>query len=152
MTPSAVVFATYTINTTPPGPSGPTIISPAANRTVPVTIGSPATLSVTATGATGYQWWINRGSGFAIIPDATGASHATSPVTLANNGHQYYCVVTGNGGSVTSPIFTLQVTEPIDVPATGDNFMPGLWLGIMLMAGAALTVNTVLYRRKRRNH
>ena len=143
-------FEDVTLTVTAPVP--PTVTDPTANRTVPVTVGNPATLSVTATGATGYQWQINRNDGndFVPIPGATGASYATAPVTLANNGYQYRCVVTSNGGSITSPVFTLNVTEPMDVPATGDSSTPTLWLGILLLAGAALTVNIALYRRKRK--
>ena len=39
-----------------------------------------------------------------------------------------------------------------DVPKTGDSATPALWLGVMLVAGAALTVHTALYRRKRRSN
>lgn len=143
-------FEDVTLTVTAPVP--PTVTDPTVNRTVPVTVGSPATFSVTATGATGYQWQINRNDGndFVPISGATGASYTTAPVTLANNGYQYYCVATSNGGSITSPVFTLNVTEPMDVPATGDSSTPILWLGILLLAGAILTVNTALYRGKRK--
>lgn len=129
--------------------SAPIITRPTADLTVPVTIGKTATLSVTAENAAGYQWYINRGDGFEPISGATDASYATSPVTLDSDGYRYYCLVTGSGGSVKSPVFTLKVTEPIEIPVTGDSAVPALWLGILLLAGAGLAAILVLRRGRR---
>ena len=121
------------------------------DRTITVVVGNTATMSITATSSTSCQWYksTDGGRNFLPIPGATSASYTTSPVTMANDGYQYYCVVTGNGGSVRSPIFTLNVIGRPEVPDTGGS-MPGLWIGLALMAGAVLTANTALHCRKRK--
>ncbi len=39
-----------------------------------------------------------------------------------------------------------------DIPKTGDGSLPGLWLGLLLLAGAGLAASAVLGRRKRDSH
>ncbi|UPW39237.1 major tail protein [Escherichia phage vB_EcoM_ESCO45] len=62
-----------------------------------ITEGDTLTLSVVATGATGYQWK----KGEEDILDATAATYTKEDATAADTG-SYTCVVTGAGGSVTS--------------------------------------------------
>ncbi|MDD4074558.1 MAG: hypothetical protein PHC80_00540 [Eubacteriales bacterium] len=37
-----------------------------------------------------------------------------------------------------------------DIPATGDNAAPGLWIGILMLSGAELASSVLLARRKRK--
>jgi len=87
----------------PPTVPPPTISSQPAGLTV--NAGQSASLTVTATGASSYQWQVN---GTAI----TGATSAT--YTLANasslNSGSYTVIVANSGGSVTSSAATLRVT------------------------------------------
>lgn len=69
-----------------------------------ITEGDTLTLSVVATGATGYQWK----KGEEDIPDATTATYTKEGATTADAG-SYTCVVTGAGGSVTSNAATVTV-------------------------------------------
>ena len=87
--------------------------------------GGSTTFSVTATGATSYQWQVNSGSGFADITSAnagstyTGYNSATLNIAgaiAAMNGYQYQVKVTGSS-TITSNPATLTVTSP------------GTWLG-----------------------
>ncbi len=135
---------------TAPAPAAPTITGPAVDQTVTVAVGKTGTMSYTDGSATGYQWYINRnnGKGFVPISGATGASYTTSAVTLSNNGYQYYCIATNGYGSATGPVFTLNVVAQPDVPATGGNSVPGLWIGIALLSAGSI----VLVRRKRRSN
>lgn len=69
-----------------------------------ITEGDTLTLSVVATGATGYQWK----KGEENILDATTATYTKEGATTADAG-SYTCVVTGAGGSVTSNAATVTV-------------------------------------------
>lgn len=145
---------THAFTAAPTPPSTPAITDPTTNKTVTVIVGSMATISVTAENAVEYQWYVNRGDGkgFVSISGATGASYTTSAVTVANEGYQYYCIVSGAAGatSATSPTFTLRVIEQPDIPATGDNNRPGLWIGLALFACAGLAGSIFVGRRKQR--
>lgn len=88
--------ATVTVNALP------VITQQPANQEI--TEGSALTLSVVATGATGYQWK----KGEEVIPDATAATYTKEGATTADAG-SYTCVVTGAGGSVTSNAATVTV-------------------------------------------
>src|SRR5688500_14439730 len=61
------------------------------------------TFSVSATGATGYQWWksTNGGSSYSIETGATSSSYSFQVTSLLNN-TRYRCVVSNSSGSVTS--------------------------------------------------
>ncbi len=124
------------------------ITGPTVPKTIPTNFGGTTTLSVTATNATSYQWYIDRNDGMGFIPlvGATDASYTISPVTLENSTYQYYCVAMNATGRATSPIFTLM--PQIGVPKT-DNSLPGLWAGIAIIAAAGLAAAVVL---RRRNH
>lgn len=60
--------------------------------------GGTLTLSVVATGATGYQWKKDD----VDIPSATSATYEKTPTSKVDDEGSYSCVVTGAGGSVTS--------------------------------------------------
>ncbi len=90
----------------------PVITTQPENKTVED--GNTATFSVTATGEDlTYQWQIDRndGKGFVSLNGATSASYTTSTVDMDCDGFKYQCIVTNEGGSVTSDIATLTVTE-----------------------------------------
>ena len=97
--------------------------SPANATTV---AGFPATFTVVALNATGYQWQVNKGSGFADTVegvDGTGgttASFTTVAPTTAMNGYQYQCVVTGCLGPVTSAAATLSLGTYFRSAASGN--------------------------------
>lgn len=74
-----------------------------------ITEGDTLTLSVVATGATGYQWK----KGEENILDATTATYTKEGATTADAG-SYTCVVTGAGGSVTSNAATVTVNPAVE--------------------------------------
>ncbi len=75
----------------------PSILVQPANATV--TVGQPATFSVSATGASplNYQWQKNG----ANISGATGSSYTTPATTSADNGAKFDVVVSNAAGSMT---------------------------------------------------
>src|SRR5258708_11594763 len=84
----------------------PTITLQPASQTV--TVGQPATFSVTATGTAPltYQWFMNSA--------AVGTNSNTftiSQTTVADNQAQIHVTVTNSAGSVTSPNVTLTVNQ-----------------------------------------
>lgn len=91
------------------GPAVPVITAQPQNVTV--TAGANVTLSVTASGATSYQWKRNGA-------DLTGATISTlslSSVTSAQAG-TYTVVVSNAAGSVTSAAALLTVNDPVPPP------------------------------------
>lgn len=90
--------------------------------------GQSATFSVTAAGTSplSYQW---RKNGTDII-GATGAYYTTPAATLADDGVQFFCVVTNDYGSVFSNTTTLNVL-PLDSSAISHNFnVAGMNMGL----------------------
>ncbi|WP_394344711.1 beta strand repeat-containing protein, partial [Chryseobacterium echinoideorum] len=73
--------------------------------------------SVTATGATSYQWYQNSGSGFTALSNTAPFSGVTTNtltitgVIPAMNGYQYRCVASNSSGSATSNSASLTVTN-----------------------------------------
>jgi hypothetical protein len=118
----------------------PSISTEPANLTV--TAGSAANFTVVASGnpAVTYQWQVsvNNGFSFGNLTDGGNVTgSATANLTIANvaafvNGHQYQCVVSNAGGSVTSSVAVLTVdftpgfsTQPANVtvlPGAAANF------------------------------
>ena len=94
-------------SSTSPGtiPKAPVIATQPANQTVPA--GQAATFSVTATGTPplSYQWQKNG----APIGGATGTSYTTPGTTFADNGSQFFVVVSNSTGIATSNTATLTV-------------------------------------------
>ena len=76
--------------------TAPAITGNPPNRTV--CAGSNTTFSVTATGATGYQWQVNTGSGFTNLSNGAPYSNVTTNtltitgVTAGMSGYLYRCV------------------------------------------------------------
>ena len=137
-----------------PDPENPPVItSPTKDQTVNVYVGDKATMSVKATDADSYQWYVDRGNGFEAILGVTGASYTTSAASLENDGYRYYCVAINAYGTDTSPIFTLNVKKDAVIPVTGDSSQPGLWIVLMMIALAGLAICAVMWRRSRKyNH
>ncbi|SIO34556.1 beta strand repeat-containing protein, partial [Chryseobacterium scophthalmum] len=95
--------------------SNPVITGNPPNRTI--CSGGNTTFSITATGATSYQWQQNTGSGFVALANGapfSGVTTSTLTVTGATgtmNGYQYRCVATNSSGSATSNSATLTVSS-----------------------------------------
>ena len=149
---NAVVTETPIRPTTSGGSGGttvsrPVIFSPTQPQTALTAENSMVTLRVQASGATGYQWYVNRGDGrgWVAIPGANGASLTIWP-SLADNGNQYYCLASGGGGSTASPVFTLSVLSSMRPPKTGGapGFLP---LALLLLGAAGYVCSRRLCRR-----
>ena len=127
----------------------PVIDAPDVDQEVTVYEGERGTMTVTATDAAGYQWYINRydGRGYVPISGATSSTYITSAVTCDNNGFTYYCVVSNENGDSQSPFFTLKVPEKMDIPQTGDNSNITLWFALMLLSIAGLAIIMKANRR-----
>ncbi|MFN0121176.1 MAG: beta strand repeat-containing protein, partial [Blastocatellia bacterium] len=89
-------------------------------------LGGSATFSVTATGATGYQWR----KGGQDINGATTTSHTINPVT-ANDAGSYDVVVSGVCGTVISNAAALSI---VPAPTLGN------YTGASVTAGGATTM------------
>ncbi|HYC39375.1 MAG TPA: zinc-dependent metalloprotease family protein [Chitinophagaceae bacterium] len=108
--PNKTVNLTYTIN---PG-AGPSITAQPAAQTACES--SPATFSVTASGAQSYQWQISTdgGASFVNIGGATASSYTIASTTAAMNNYRYRVIVTGQCGTTTSNSAALTVnTAPV---------------------------------------
>ncbi|HEY0865609.1 MAG TPA: matrixin family metalloprotease [Lacunisphaera sp.] len=129
---------TLNVSFTPTGPLLPVITTQPVSATV--ASGGSASFSVTATGATGYQWTFNGNN----LSGATGATHTISNATAANAG-SYRVVVSNGTGSVTSDPATLTVNAPAAPPAPppssgggGGGGAPSLWFcGALGLLGLA---------------
>jgi len=84
--------------------AAPAIVQQPAAQTLG--IGSRATFSVLAQGATAYQWQRNG----VAIAGAASASYTTPVLAAQDNGDQYRVVVSGGGASMTSKSAALHVT------------------------------------------
>lgn len=97
---------------------------------VTVSVGQPATFSVSASGTAplSSQWQRNS----ANISAATSASYTLSPATMADNGAQFRCVITNGFGSAVSNTATLTVIQnqpPLPVitnPVAGTRYSGGM--------------------------
>lgn len=134
------------VKPTPSGGGGgsgsylPVILSPVWNQTVSVIEHGTLTMSVRASWASSYQWYVDRGDGrFVAIAGATGASLTIWP-DMGDNGNRYYCRATNGYGGVNSPCFTLCVVRSTLPPKTGDQVSVTLWVCLMALGVAgALT-------------
>jgi glucose/arabinose dehydrogenase len=101
---SATAGAVHRISYT--GSSAPAITQHPAGQTVAV--GESATFTVGASGTAPltYQWQRNGSN----IPGANAASYVTPPVTPADNGGAFRCIVANAAGSAISNAATLSVT------------------------------------------
>jgi len=136
---------TLNFSFSPTGPLLPIITVQPVGATV--TAGGNASFSVTATGATGYQWTFNDSN----IGGATGATHTISGVTSANAG-SYRVIVSNAAGSLSSDTATLTVNAPPAPPAPppssgggGGGGAPSLWFyGALSLLG----LGRLLLRRR----
>jgi hypothetical protein len=96
-------------------------------QSITVYVGTAATFSVGADGATSYQWQRNG----ATISGATASSYTLATTTVNDTGATFRAVVTNGSGSVTSNEATLTVTTnraptaTIVAPAAGAGFSTG---------------------------
>ncbi len=75
--------------------------------------GETATFKVTASGATGYQWYVSKDGGATwskVLNNSTSATY-TLTAQARHNGYKYYCEVTNGGTSVVSNVVTLTVNS-----------------------------------------
>lgn len=155
---SGATSATYTKNSVVPadagsytcvvsGEGGSSVTSDAATVTIKalpvitvqptnqtVNEGGTLNLSITATGATGYQWKKNGSS----IGGATSTTFSKPNMTPADAG-SYTCTVTGAGGSVISDaaIVTVNVLPVITTQPTGVTLDVGATLNLAVVATGA---------------
>jgi extracellular elastinolytic metalloproteinase len=97
----------------------------AAVNTNPASIticeGANTTFSITATGATSYQWQVNTGSGFTNLSNSAPYSGVTTTAltitgaTAALTGYQYRCVLGSCGSPVNSASATLTISVPVSI-------------------------------------
>lgn len=96
--------------------SNPSITAQPSNRSVCVSLNT--TFSITASGASSYQWQVNTGSGFGNISNGgvySGATTATLTITGATtgmNGYLYRCIAYSGACSTTSSQATLTISNP----------------------------------------
>lgn len=91
-------------------PVSPSFLQPIPDVTA--LAGQAVTLNVQATGGgLSYQWESlpPGGSSFSPIAGATSSSYTTPPVTLADSGTQFHCIVANSVGSATSNASNLVV-------------------------------------------
>lgn len=142
--PSIEIPDPVAVKPTPSGGSGgsgsyrPVILSPVRNQTVSVIEHGTLTMSVRASWASSYQWYVDRGDGrFVAIAGATGASLTIWP-DMGDNGNRYYCRATNGYGGVNSPYFTLCVVRSTLPPKTGDQVSVTLWVCLMALGVAGV--------------
>ncbi len=143
------------VTPTPSGGGGgsgsylPVILSPVWNQTVSVVEHGTLTMSVRASGASSYQWWVDRGDGRGFVPiaGATGDSLTIWP-DMGDHGNRYYCQAMNGHGGVDSPYFTLCVVRSTLPPKTGDQVSVTLW--VCLMALGVAGVLAALNRQRNR--
>lgn len=144
---SLIISDPVAVKPTPSGGGGggsgsylPVILSPVWNQTVSVIEHGTLTMSVWASRASSYQWYVDRGDGrFVAIAGATGPSLTIWP-DMGDNGNRYYCRAMNGHGGVNSPYFTLCVVRSALPPKTGDQVSVTLWVCLMALGVAgALT-------------
>lgn len=133
-----------------PDKQPPVIIAPTTDEKITAEAGGTVTFGVLARNARFYQWYVNDGSGFKAIPGATDADCTLPDLTAQHDGYRYYCVVTNAYGTVTSPVFTLDIPStpaPAVPPKTGDSMPLALCALLALLSLAALTALAARRRR-----
>lgn len=101
----------------------PTINGQPSNVTV--RDGQQATFTVTAVGATSYQWQrSDDGISFSNISGATANSYTFTTVRSTDNGDRFRCICTNTQGSVTSTSATLTVNLKDIIAKVGTSTSP----------------------------
>jgi hypothetical protein len=102
-----------------------------------VTAGISVSLTVTAEGTSpSYQWQVSRdgGNSWANVADGSGgftSTYSTAPLTVADHGNQYRCVVSvscGGGSTAISAAAAVTVLAPVSTPpgiVVDDEFNDG---------------------------
>ncbi len=107
------------------GGNAPNITSNPSNTTV--MLGAGATFSISADGATKFQWQRNG----VDLPNAQAGSYSIAATTMADNGARFRVIVSSAGGNVVSTEAILTVTNnrppvaTITFPAADMQFAPG---------------------------
>jgi hypothetical protein len=85
--------------------------------------GNDHTFSVTAPGASAYQWQLSIDGGitFEDITGATNSSYSLTSVTTQQNGYQYRCIVSNTCDSLTSSVAELLVIDPVSMVSQPAN-------------------------------
>lgn len=95
-------------------PAPPAITVQPVQQTV--ASGATATFSVTATGATSYQWQINSAGSWTNVSTGTGgttSSYTTGTLGTSDIGNLYRCQVTNAAGTVnTAEVFVFLTNQP----------------------------------------
>lgn len=148
-------------------PTAPVIISPSKGTVIAVKDGETATLSITAISDLDmtYQWQILGESDWVDIEGANSALYTTPALAEKDDLSMYRCVVANSVGSISSPIFTVQIKKeqaeegndkPVvekpddddETPATGDCSNIAIWLTITVFS--AMGVIAILLNLKKR--
>ncbi len=79
--------------------------------------GQGATLSVSATGASSYEWQELGPGGWGDVQTSASATLALAAVPVADSGEQFRVIVHGAAGSVTSSVVTLTVDAVVVAPS-----------------------------------
>jgi hypothetical protein len=102
---------------------------------VSVRPGETATFSVTATGSLPITYrWQQDGSD---IPGASSSSYTTPPVTEADDGRSYRCVISNSYGTVTSAAAILSVTSGVVNLVVNPGFEQGTTPWVFYSDGSA---------------
>ena len=107
-----------------------------------VCIGATTTFTTVATGATGYQWQVNTGSGFVDITNSSTYSGATTStltvtgVTAGMNNYVYRAVISSCGSPTTTNAASLVFWQPAVI--TGNPAHSTICAG----SGTSFTVST----------
>jgi beta-galactosidase len=130
--------ATYTIQPVPsflPAPTAPAVILPPVNTAV--TVGQPATFSVTATGTTPLTFqWSKNGT---PITGATNSSYTTPATATTDNNSNFTVTVTNSLGSATSTAATLATVAAAPVAITTQPQGQTAFVGQMVTLSVAAT-------------
>jgi hypothetical protein len=120
------------------------MLEPVFSCSVPTTTANPAnsticatqstSFSVSATGATSYQWQVNTGSGFTNITNGGVYSNATTATlnitgaTAGMNNYQYRVIVTNSCGNVTSSsaLLTINIVSTVVTLSSPSNGATGV--------------------------
>lgn len=95
--------------------SNPVITAQPSNRTI--CVNGNTTYSTSATGATGYQWQVNTGSGFnnisngGVYSNATTATLTITGATSGMSGYQYRCFTSNGSCNTTTNAATLTISN-----------------------------------------
>ena len=101
--------------------------------------GEVLTLTVQAAGAQGWQWYVNRNDGRGFLPvEGADSSSVEIAADAEMNGWRYFCRAINAGGTADSPVFTLEVVPPVDIPLTGDGAWLWQWIALLLLSGAGM--------------